>query len=100
MTLRELLGFNVFLQVFDGTASYFILAIGVRELNPLVAAAIDAWGLAWALLAWKVFTCAMVVVIYWLGRYRPVLSLRSLRFVGVIYSALGFYLAAHLIDIA
>ena len=48
MTLRELLGFNLFLQLFDGTASYFILSRGEAELNPFVSAAIDAWGLLWA----------------------------------------------------
>ena len=50
MTLRELLGFNLFLQLFDGTASYFILSRGEAELNPFVSAAIDAWGLLWALI--------------------------------------------------
>ena len=45
MNLRELLGINLFLQIFDGTASYFILSRGEAELNPFVSAAIDAWGL-------------------------------------------------------
>ena len=36
MNLRELLGFNLFLQLFDGTASYFILSRGEAELNPFV----------------------------------------------------------------
>ncbi len=31
MTLRELLGFNLFLQLFDGTASYFILSRGALD---------------------------------------------------------------------
>jgi Domain of unknown function (DUF5658) len=100
MTLRELLGFNIFLQLFDGTASYFILASGARELNPLISATINAWRVIWALVAWKIFTCAMLALIYWLGRYHPMLSLGGLRFVGVVYSALGFYLAAQLLDLA
>ena len=100
MTLRGLLGFNIFLQIFDGVASYFILASGVRELNPLIGATIDACGLPCALLSWKIFTCALLVIIYWLGRYKPMLSLGGLRFVGVVYSALGFYLAAQLFYLA
>ncbi len=56
MNLRELLSFNLFLQLFDGTASYFILSRGESELNPFVSAAIDAWGVLWALIYWKVFS--------------------------------------------
>jgi Domain of unknown function (DUF5658) len=100
VTLRELVGFNIFLQIFDGVASYFILASGVRELNPLIGATIDVWGLPCALVSWKIFTCALLVIIYWLGRYKPMLSLGGLRFVGVVYSALGFYLAAQLFYLA
>ena len=55
MNLRALLSFNIFLQLFDGTASYFILSRGEAELNPFVGAAIDARGLLWALIYWKVF---------------------------------------------
>ena len=70
MNLRELLSFNLFLQLFDGTASYFILSRGEAELNPFVSAAIDAWGLLWALVYWKVFVCALLVILYSLRRYR------------------------------
>jgi hypothetical protein len=70
MNLKELLAFNVFLQVFDGTASYFILAGGEAELNPFVSAAIEAWGLGWALLYRKVLVCVLLIVLYTLGRYR------------------------------
>ena len=35
--LQGLLGFNLFLQIFDGTASYFILSRGEPELNPFVS---------------------------------------------------------------
>ena len=41
MTLRELLSFNLFLQLFDGTASYFILSRGEAELNPFVSGAAE-----------------------------------------------------------
>ena len=100
MTLRELLGFNLFLQVFDGTATYFILSRGGAELNPLVGAAIDAWGLVWALVYWKVFVCALLVILYSLRRYRPTLPLRGLTFVAIVYSVLGLYLVFFLIHSA
>jgi hypothetical protein len=97
MTLQKLLGFNLFLQVFDGTATYFILSRGESELNPLVGAAIDAWGLVWALVYWKVFVCVLLVILYSLRRYRPTLPLRGLTFVAIVYSVLGLYLVFHLI---
>ena len=100
MNLEGLLVFNLFLQIFDGTASYFILSRGEAETNPFVAAAIDAWGLFWALVYWKIFTCALLVLLYWLGRYRPMLPLRGLTFVAIVYTALGFYLVLHLIHTA
>lgn len=40
MNIKELLAFNLFLQVFDGTALYFILAGGEAELNPFVSTAV------------------------------------------------------------
>ena len=100
MNLRELLGFNLFLQLFDGTASYFILSRGEAELNPFVSAAIDAWGLLWALIYWKVFVCALLVILYSIGRYRPMVPLRGLTFVAIVYSVLGLYLVFHLIHSA
>ena len=100
MNLQWLLGFNLFLQIFDGTASYFILSRGESELNPFVAAAIEAWGLFWALVSWKAFTCALLVLLYWLGRYRPMLPLPGLTFVAIVYTALGFYLVLHLLQTA
>jgi hypothetical protein len=100
MNLRELLGFNLFLQIFDGTASYFILSRGQGELNPFVGAAIEAWGLLWALVYWKVFVCALLVVVYSLGHYQPSLPLRGLTFTAIVYSALGFYLVLHLLQSA
>ena len=100
MTLRELLSVNLFLQLFDGTASYFILSRGEAELNPFVSAAIDAWGLLWALVYWKVFVCALLIILYSLRRYRPTLPLRGLTFVAIVYSVLGLYLVFHLIHSA
>jgi hypothetical protein len=100
MIIRALLGFNLFLQIFDGTASYFILSRGEAELNPFVSAAIEAWGLLWALVYWKVFVCGLLVVLYSLGSFRPSVPLRGLTFVAIVYSGLGFYLVLHLIQAA
>jgi hypothetical protein len=100
MNIRALLGFNLFLQIFDGTASYLILSRGEAELNPFISAAIEAWGLLWALVYWKVFVCGLLVILYSLGRFRPSLPLRGLTFVAIVYSALGFYLVLHLIQAA
>jgi Domain of unknown function (DUF5658) len=99
INLNELLAFNLFLQIFDGTASYFILSGGETELNPFVRAAIDAWGLVWALLYWKVLVCILLIVLYSLERYRPTLSRFGLTVVAAVYSALGFYLVAHLLHL-
>ena len=82
MTLRELLRFNIFLQVFDGMATYFILSRGGAELNPFVGAAIDAWGLVWALVYWKVFVCALLVILYSLRRYREDVDAGGLMYYG------------------
>jgi hypothetical protein len=100
MTLRELLGFNLFLQIFDGTASYFILARGEAKLNPFVSAAIDAWGLLWALVYWKIFACALLVVLYSLRHFQTKLPRHGLTFAAIVYSALGFYLVVHLLHLA
>lgn len=98
MNLRELLNFNLFLQVFDGTAAYFVLSKGASELNPLVAAAIDAWGLFWALLCWKVIFCGLLVVLYSLRHHRPSLPRRGLTVLAIVYSALGVSLVFRLLE--
>ena len=97
MTLRKLLGFNLLLQLFDGTATYFILSHGEGKLNPFVSAAIEAWGLVYALVYWKVFVCALLILLYSLRRYQPTLPLRGLTVVAIVYSVLGVHLVLHLI---
>jgi hypothetical protein len=49
---------------------------------------------------WKVFVCALLVILYSLGHYRPTLPLRGLTFVAIVYSVLGLYLVFHLIHSA
>jgi len=50
MRLRDLLTFNLFLQLTDGVVSYQAFALGAIEANPVVAAAILNWGMIWGLI--------------------------------------------------
>jgi hypothetical protein len=89
--------FQPLLQVFDGSASYFILSRGEAvELNPFVGGAIEAWGLTGGLIYWKVIVCALLVLLYQLARYQPTPPRIGLTFVAIVYSALGFYLTTNL----
>ena len=45
MSLRDLLSFNLFLQLTDGLVSYQSFVLGAVEANPVVAAAIVNWGM-------------------------------------------------------
>ena len=47
MSVKDLLMFNLFLQVTDGLISYQAFALGAAEANPVVAAAIVNWGNDW-----------------------------------------------------
>ena len=98
ITTKRLLAFNLFLQAFDGTVSYFILSNGVLELNPFVGAAIEAWGLVWALVYWKGFVCGLLLLLYWLGEFQATLPLRSLTFTAIVYASLAVYLVCHLLE--
>ena len=50
MRIRDLLTFNLFLQLTDGVVSYQAFALGAIEANPMVAAAILNWGMVWGLI--------------------------------------------------
>jgi hypothetical protein len=98
MNLRELLNFNLFLQVFDGTAAYFVLSKGESKLNPLVAAAVDACGLFWALVCWKIIFCGLLLVLYSLRHHRPSLPQKGLTILAIVYSAFGVALVFRLLE--
>jgi hypothetical protein len=100
MNSRWLLIINLLLQGFDGTVSYFFLARGVPELNPFVGAAIESWGLLWALIYWKVLVCALLIILHLLGRFQPAIPLRGLTFTAIVYTSLAVYLAYHLFQSA
>jgi hypothetical protein len=57
MSLRDLLSFNLFLQLTDGLVSYQSFALGAVEANPVVAAAIVNWGMVWGLAYNKILAC-------------------------------------------
>jgi hypothetical protein len=80
-----LLAFNLLLQAFDGTASYFLLSRGGHESNPLVETAIQSWGLVWGLLFWKVFSCILLFLLYSIRLYRGPLTVGALSFTAAVY---------------
>ena len=45
MSLRDLLSFNLLLQLTDGLVSYQSFVLGAVEANPVVAAAIVNWSM-------------------------------------------------------
>jgi hypothetical protein len=99
MPLRGLLALNLFLQVFDGTASYFIVTGGAPELNPLVGSVLNAWGVGWGLLYCKLVCSLVLLALHWLKRFRPTLTLRGLRFIALMYSAVATALAVELLQL-
>jgi len=66
--LIALLVINVFLQVFDGVATYFGVAAGYGEGNPLVAASFTYMGIGPALCFAKIYACGCLLLIWHLGR--------------------------------
>jgi hypothetical protein len=96
--LQDFLILNLLLQAFDGLASYFILSGGADELNPLVNDAIEAWGLVWGLLFWKLFSCVLLFLLYSIRVYRPQLTEGALSFTAVIYSFVTVVLVWRLLE--
>jgi hypothetical protein len=88
----DLLIFNLLLQVFDGTAAYFILSRGADEGNPLVETAIQSWGLVWGLLFWKLFSCILFFLLYSIRVYREPLTVGGLSFTAAVYCYLAVFL--------
>jgi hypothetical protein len=58
-----LLVVNLFLQVWDGCATYYGLARGVEEGNPLLRHCMEYWGVGVTLVGVKSVTC---VLLWWL----------------------------------
>lgn len=76
-----LLVVNVALQMFDGVATYYGMAAGVGEGNPLVRWTMFHLGTGTALLAVKLQACACLLALYALRRCRlaePAMALCAL----------------------
>jgi hypothetical protein len=85
MRLRDLLTFNLFLQLTDGVVSYQAFALGAIEANPLVAAAILNWGVVWGLIYNKALACLLLLLIFALRRNRRLLATRGLSVTASVY---------------
>ena len=86
MRLRDLLTFNLFLQLTDGVVSYQAFALGAIEANPVVAAAIGNWGMGWGLIYNKALACLLLLLlIFALKRDRRLLALRGLTITASAY---------------
>lgn len=58
---RRLLALNVILQAADGLLTFVGVSRGIREGNPLIAASIEYFGLAAALVGTKAFCCVAIL---------------------------------------
>jgi hypothetical protein len=85
MNLRDLLTFNLFLQLTDGVISYQAFALGAIEANPVVATAILNWGMIWGLIYNKILACLLLLLIFALRRNRRLLARRALTVTASVY---------------
>jgi low affinity Fe/Cu permease len=83
MRLRDLLTFNLFLQLTDGVVSYQAFALGAIEANPVVDAAIVNWGMVWGLVYNKALACLLLLLIFALKGNRRLLARRALSVTAV-----------------
>jgi len=75
MRLRDLLTFNLFLQLADGVVSYQAFALGAIEGNPVVDAAIVNWGMGWGLVYNKALACLLLLLIFALRHNRRLMTM-------------------------
>jgi len=87
MSIRDLLILNLTLQVFDGLFSYQVFSLlGAHEANPFVGAAISSWGVIYGLLYKKVLACALLFLVFVLGRRHAGLVRRALIVTASVYT--------------
>ena len=55
---------NLFLQVWDGCATYYGLSQGVQEGNPLLQSCMDFWGVGVTLVGAKSVACLFLVYLH------------------------------------
>ena len=84
--LMVLLFLNLWLQVFDGVATYFGVSAGYGEGNPLVAASFGHLGVVPALCLAKAYACGMLLLI-WHLRQRSSLAVPALVGTAIAYAA-------------
>ena len=92
--LFALLLVNLALQAFDGVATYSGIRVGFGEGNPLLAHAMEAFGLVSTLVIAKVAACLLLGVL-WMNRRSP-LALPGLALTAAVYAccSLGPWSAA------
>lgn len=81
---------NLTLQVFDGVLTYKVMRYGVAEANPLVRDAIATWGAAWGLVFWKVFACALLLLIFVLRDKLQALATKAFTLTALVYGPVIF----------
>jgi hypothetical protein len=85
MNVRELLTFNLFLQLTDGLVSYQAFALGAEEANPVVAAAIVNWGMIWGLIYNKALACVLLLLIFAFRRNQRLMTMQALTVTASVY---------------
>ena len=85
MSVRDLLTFNLFLQLTDGLVSYQAFALGAAEANPVVAAAIVNWGMVGGLVYDKALACLLLLLIFALRRSQRLMAMRALSVTASVY---------------
>ena len=88
-SLSHLLVVNLLLQLIDGLASFYILSAGVPEANPVVALAIENWGLTRGLFYSKLLSCALLLLVFMLGHKVGRVATRGMMILAGVYSCLG-----------
>jgi hypothetical protein len=85
MSVRDLLTFNLFLQLTDGLVSYQSFALGAAEANPVVAAAIVNWGMIGGLIYNKALACLLLLLIFACRRNRRLMTMRAMTVTASVY---------------
>lgn len=85
MSARDLLTFNLFLQLTDGLVSYQAFALGAAEANPVVAAAILNWGIIWGLIYSKALACLLLFLIFAFRHCQRLLATRAMTVTASVY---------------
>jgi len=81
--------YNLLLQLLDLVLSYQVLALGVPEANPLVAAAIGLWGTLWGLLYCKTFACLLLLFIFMVRHKRRDLTIKAFTVTAIAYACVA-----------